>query len=119
MVSINTAWYLCKQKRLNAELLKTKFFIGGSCDWTTTSHAKMNLAMEIHHTDFSYHCKDFEGKEWHVFEFYAGASSSQAIVASMGTGTCPCLVGTTIIFYIPISRDWNNAVLRVITINSF
>ena len=47
----------------------------------------MNLATEIHHTDFSYHCKDFEGKEWHVFEFYAGASSSKAIVASMGTGT--------------------------------
>ena len=53
----------------------------------------MNLAMEIHHPDFSYDCKDFEGKEWHVFEFYAGASSSKAIVASMGTGTCPCLVG--------------------------
>ena len=29
MVSINTAWCLCKQKRLNAELLKTKIFIGG------------------------------------------------------------------------------------------
>ena len=25
----------------------------------------MNLATEIDHTDFSYHCKDFEGKEWY------------------------------------------------------
>ena len=77
------------------------------------------LATEIHHTDFSYHCKDFKGKEWHVFKFYAGVSSSKAIVASMGTGTCPCLVRTKIVFYIPISRDQNNTVLRVITINSF
>ena len=26
---LSIAWYLCKQKRLNAELLKTNFFIGG------------------------------------------------------------------------------------------
>ena len=65
----------------------------------------MKLATELHQKDFSYHRKDLEGKEWHVFEFYAGASSSKAIVASMGTGTCPCLVGMTVFFYIPISRD--------------
>ena len=63
--------------------LDGKNCVWGSCDWTTTSHAKMNLATEIHHTDFSYHCKDFKGKKWQVSEFYAGASSSKAIVASI------------------------------------
>ena len=72
--------------------------MSGSCDLTTTSHAKVNLATEIHHTDFGYLCKDFKGKEWHVLEFYAGASSSKAIIASVGTETCPCLVGTTFVF---------------------
>ena len=32
---------------------------------------KMNLGTKIQHTDFSHHCKDLEGKEWHVFEFKA------------------------------------------------
>ena len=54
------------------------------------THAKMNLATEIHHTDFSYHCKDFRGKECHVFEFYAGASSAEKLLLSWVPG--PVLV---------------------------
>ena len=46
-----------------------KLCIYGTCDWTTTSHAKVHLATEIQHTDFNHHCKDFEAKEWHAFEF--------------------------------------------------
>ena len=50
-----------------------------SFDWTTTSHAKMNLATEIQHTDFSYHCKDFEGKEWSIFLLYQDKKGFSAL----------------------------------------
>ena len=45
--------------------LHGKNCVWGSCDWTTTLHAKMNLAMEVQHTDFSHHCKD-QVKERHI-----------------------------------------------------
>ena len=99
--------------------LHGKNCVWGSCDWTTSSHAKVNLAKKIHHSDFIYILQRLRRKRMARIRVLRRCIVIKSDCCFHGYRDLSLFGGTTIVFYIPNSRDWNNTVLRVIAINSF